>query len=461
MKSAFVANVSHEIRTPMNAILGFTEMLMRDTVLTAQQRQYLETIGNSGEHLLELINDVLEMSKIESGRTSLQPAGFNVRLLFRDLESMFRMKSNEKSLQLTIEVGPTIPVSIVSDKQKFRQIIINLIGNAIKFTQEGKVTVRTWAQLIKDSPGQLRVFVDVEDTGLGIAEEEIGKLFRIFSQTASGAASGGTGLGLAISRNFARMLGGDITVTSRLGKGSVFQLEILAEQGHIDWKDPALDKKIIGLVSDQKTCSILIVDDEDLNRQILVNIFTKMGFETRQAVDGEEAVALCEESAPDIVLMDIQMPKVDGYEATRRIKALSTEMNVPVIGLSAGVFEADRNKALSCGMDAFVSKPFKTQDLLHTIAEFLELRYLYEEPSNPTFSAGMEPAFQAAELEKIPIELVHQLCASAGSADYYELMKWIDKLEPFSSPLAGLLRDLARRYNYETCIEVLERKRIQ
>ena len=455
MKSAFVAHMSHEIRTPMNAILGFTEILLRDEALTGSQRQHLETIGRSSEHLLELINDVLEMSKIESGRSSLNQAEFYVRQVLDDVAGMFRAKSDEKSIRLSMETDPDVPVSIFADKQKFRQILINLVGNAIKFTMEGQVAVRMRTQPEGGIPGRLRLFLDVSDSGPGIRHEEIGSLFRMFSQTAEGAGSGGTGLGLAISRNFARMMGGDIIVTSQLGIGSCFHVEILAEEGRGDLKDLVQERTISGLAPGQKSCRILIVDDEEVNCRLISHILEKVGFETRQAADGEAAITVFVRWEPDIVLMDCQMPNMDGYEATRRLKALRP---VSVIGVSAGVFETDRKNALDCGMDAFVVKPFKARELLDLVADFLHLRYLYDELPEPKILAGPEPASFEEELEKLPFELVEQIHFSAGSADYYELMKWIDEAGHFSIMLANHLRSLARRFDYEACIAIAERK---
>lgn len=452
MKSAFIANVSHEIRTPMNAILGFTEMLMRDSSLTEQQMQHLSVIEKSGEHLLELINDVLEMSKIESGHASINASTFNSRLLLRDLESMFRIKANEKNLQLSFAAEPSLPPLIIADKQKLRQILINLIGNAIKFTDLGKVSVIMGAAPVFERPGQYKIFVDVEDTGLGIAKEEINQLFLLFSQTSGGSVKGGTGLGLAISRSFARMMGGDITFTSQLGRGSCFHVEIIAEQGSSDSNFAVNEGKPIELYPGQTVPKILIVDDEELNRQILVGILNKIGFDTIQAANGEAAVDALVEWRPDLILMDIQMPVMNGYEATRRIKMNTAGKNVPVIGLSAGVFEEDRLLALQSGMDDFVPKPFKSQSLLHTIAKYLSLEYLYEE-------ANKGEGLVDVELETIPQDLLEQIRVCAGSADYDELMKAIDRIDKYSNHVAGHLRILANRYDYEACVEMIERKR--
>ena len=455
MKSAFVANISHEIRTPMNAIMGFTEILLRDTSLTDQQRKHLETVSQSGSHLLELINDVLEMSKIEAGRSTANPIEFDVRLVLHDLESMFRVKADEKLLQLSIKAESTVPVSIVTDKQKFRQMLINLIGNAVKFTKKGKVSVRAWTRPISEKPGFLFVFVDVEDTGPGIPAEDFEKLFRVFSQTEMGAAEGGTGLGLTISRSFARLLGGDITVTSRQGKGSCFHVEILAKQGGNERTEPACIREVTRLAPDQKVWRALIVDDEEVNRLLLSKIMERAGFETRLAVDGEQAVALFSEWFPDLVLMDVQMPKMDGYESTRHIKSLSQDKAVPVIGISAGVFEEDRKNALNSGMDAFVTKPFKAQDLLHIIAEHLPVQYLYAESTSLPSSIVMDKLLLEEEIGKVSAEIIEQILIYAENADYFELMKQIDKLEVFSPMLGAYLRDLSLHFDYELCIKII------
>ena len=458
MKSAFVANISHEIRTPMNAIMGFTEILLRDASLTERQRQHLETIERSGGHLLELINDVLEMSRIEAGRSKISLAEFDVRTVLYDLGSMFRTKADEKALQLTVQGDPSLPASIVTDRQKFRQILINLVGNALKFTNQGRVAVHVWSEPAGGKPGFIRLLAGVEDTGPGIAPADMSKLFESFSQTAAGTAAGGAGLGLTISRNYARLLGGDITVTSEQGTGSRFLVEILAETGRPDVPESDGSGEVVGLEPGQRAWRILAVDDERINRLLLCEILDSIGFDTRAAVDGEGALAAAEEWRPDLVLMDVQMPGMGGYEATRRIKAV---WDIPVIGISAGVFEQDRQQALASGMDAFLVKPFNSRDLLRNISEHLPVKLLFRNRDEKAAPTAPSPTMLQSALARVPAGLLDQIRASAGAAEFYELIGQVKTLEQYSPELAVYLREFAVRYDYENCLQILGRGRQQ
>ena len=455
MQNAFLANVSHEIRTPMNAILGFTGILLQDESLTDQQRQQLKTIAQSSEHLLNLINGVLEMSMNEAGKSTYHPAEFNLRQVLRELESQFLRRVKEKNLRLSIEFEQDLPVSIVSDKQKFLQILVNLVSNALQNTKKGTVTVRLWSRPTSDAAGRLRIFAEVEDSGPGIAAKDLAKLFAVFSQTDTGASWGETGLELSISRNYARQLGGDITVTSQLGQGSCFHVEILAEQGQGYLAEKTGGAIVTYLEPDQRQWRVLIVDNEKNNRLLLEKILHKVGFETKQAIDGENAVAICEEWSPDLVLMDVQMPIMDGYEATRRIKTLPRSKAAPVIGVSGGNLEEDRQKALTSGMEMFIRKPLKPQELLRIIEELLPVRYLYEDAVLATPIAETDPASMVDELRKIPAELIRLLGDSAESADYYQLQQGIEKTAAFSPILATYLRNILRRFNYVAFLQLV------
>ena len=459
LKGAFVANVSHEIRTPMNAILGFTEMMLREPGLPQRHRQYLQTIVKSGEHLLELINDVLEISKIESGRLNLQETDFSLQQLLEDLQAMFLPKATSKGLKLTIARAKETPDAVIADRQKLSQILINLIDNAIKFTEQGEVSVRFQSCHETAGRGDIRLRVEVRDEGPGISEKEQAGLFQLFSQTSLGAARGGTGLGLAISRNFARLMGGDITVRSRPGAGSVFFLDVPARTGQSDYREIADGGKILRLETDQKKYRILVVDDEPMNREVMAGILSQAGFEFKPAGDGMAALQLFEEWLPDLVLMDIRMSGIDGYEATRSLRTLAMGVNVPIIGVSASVFEQDRQQAIEAGMDDFISKPFKAQELLLRIGVLLNARYLYEPDSGSDSVVGKGRSAKAdlisSALAKIPSELLQSLRESAENADYFQLMALIEQVRDYSSPMAEELRNLVQSYNYDACIDLL------
>jgi PAS domain S-box-containing protein len=320
-KSAFLANMSHEIRTPMNAILGFSQLMQRDKDATPRQKQQLETINRSGEHLLSLINDILEIAKAEAGRTTLKLSAFDLGQVVADVETMLRPRAEAKGLALEVALSSDLPRFVESDEGKLRQILLNLISNALKFTQKGSVTLRLGTR--PGSAGELELTAEVEDTGPGIAQQEIGRLFHPFEQAQAGlTGGGGTGLGLAISREYARLMGGDITVKSQPGQGSVFSSYIVIKVA------PAATiagtphpRQVKGLMPGQPRYRVLVTDDKSDNRDFLVQLLGPAGFDVHQAVDGKDAVAQFEAWLPQIILMDLQMPVMDGHEAMRRIRA--------------------------------------------------------------------------------------------------------------------------------------------
>ena len=381
-KSAFLADMSHEIRTPLNAILGFSELMREERSATQQQREWLDIINDAGRHLLALINDVLDIAKIEAGRIKLAHKVFSPKELFEGVEQLFRDKARAKRLDLKFDGIDQLTGFIETDEAKVRQILVNLIGNALKFTEQGSVYCRVLALPIGNN--KLRLEVEVIDTGPGIAEAELDKVFSSFQQTQSGReTAGGTGLGMAISREYAQLMGGDITVTSQLNAGSRFLFAIvapMAEKPHGDAKRQtiqALKKDFVGT-------KILIVDDKVNNRQLLIDTLQPLGFNISQACDGQQAVAQFAQEPTDLVLMDRRMPVMDGIEAARRIKATKAGCDTPIIALTASAFEEQREELLASGLDDFLSKPFQRQALLQMIARHLSLDYDYSSPDDIT-----------------------------------------------------------------------------
>src|ERR1035437_2700027 len=369
--------MSHEIRTPMNAIMGFSQLMMRDTELTSLQKKHLQTINRSGEHLLALINDILELSKIEAGRSTLNPAAFDLNGMLDEIETMFRMRTDEKNLRVLVERVGDLPACVVGDANKLRQVFVNLIGNAVKFTGKGGVSVRVG---IKTRSGPaLRLMVEVEDTGVGIAEEEIRKLFRPFEQAESGKKiQTGTGLGLAISREFVRLMGGDISVSSQLDKGSIFRFEInIAEGREGAMAKKAESRRVTGLQPGQKMRRVLIADDKDDNRVLLVQMLGRIGFDVRAVVDGEQAVKEFEKWRPHMILMDMRMPVRNGYEAIERIRSSVNGKKVKIVSVTASAFDTDRKEALEIGADDFLGKPFREEVLLEKIKALMKVEYVY------------------------------------------------------------------------------------
>ncbi|MBD0303415.1 MAG: response regulator, partial [Tolypothrix sp. T3-bin4] len=423
-KSEFLSSMSHELRTPLNAILGFSQVMVRDSSLNNQHQQHLEIINRASEHLLSLINDILEMSKIEAGRTQLNESSFNLRELLETLEKMLRLKAVSKKLQLNFEVADGVPHFVKGDECKLRQILINLLGNAIKFTERGSVTLQVkmkveeslavetaefadiqtkpagagseqsvpgdfdWVDANSIRPVFLqysefvRLQFEIEDTGPGIAAEEMNKLFEPFEQTKTGHKSHqGTGLGLPISRKFVQMMGGDITVSSTPDLGSKFTFDIqirLADPSDVKMLKP--QKKVIGLALDQPEYRILVVDDRADNRLVLVRLLSSIGLLVREAENGQEAVAVWEDWQPQLIWMDMRMPVMDGYEATKQIKAHPLGKTTVIIALTASAFENERKSILAAGCDDFLPKPFEANILFAKMGEFLGIRYVYEEP---------------------------------------------------------------------------------
>ena len=451
MKSAFLANMSHEIRTPMNAILGFTELLLRDDSLSVQQRHYLTTVSRSGEHLLELLNDVLETSKIEAGQMRINSAPFDIRLMLDYLDSMFRQKIEDKSLVFSVDADRLEYGHFVADQQKLRQIVINLLGNALKFTQAGRIDLRVWTEPCSGGePTECYLFFEVADTGMGIAAAEQESIFQVFSQTREGAQIGGTGLGLSISRSLARMMGGDIVVESEPGKGSCFRVHICA-RAVVAAKLRPMKKRVVGLVESGARRRILIVDDEILNREFLQSFLLQIGFDVAEATDGDTALGLIASWQPDLVLMDVMMPGMDGNATTRKIREQWPELKV--VGLSANVFEEAERKAYESGMNLYVRKPYKEIELLHAIGEMLSVTFRYEDEHGGAGSEVMAANCFKPDLSLLADEQISALSQAASFGDYYHLLELLAEIDaPAGGPLqesVQCMREMVEKYDYE------------
>lgn len=383
-KSNFLANMSHELRTPMNAILGFTEILLRSHHLPLKDKDYLSIISKSGQHLLTLINDVLDMSKIEAGCLSLNEKEVSLYDLLQDIQSMLSLKADNKGLDLVLDCDPDVPQFIKTDELKLRQVLINLMSNGIKFTQQGSVTLRV-RKIPQSHLSKTVLHFEVEDTGTGIAPEEMEKLFQPFEQTQSSSQSSeGTGLGLAISQKFVQFMGGEITVRSVVNQGSCFSFALLVSlsDSPVSILPQVPKKSILRLADNQPTYRILVADDTRLNRLLLVKLLTDLGFEVQEAVNGEDAIALWLSWRPHLIFMDMRMPKLDGFEATQRIRTQEQQGRfpyTPIIALTASLLHESRSQILATGCDDVVYKPFSPEDLYNTIAQQIGVRYLYQE----------------------------------------------------------------------------------
>jgi len=454
-KSAFLANMSHEIRTPMNAILGFSQLMLRDKNISPQQTQYLGTINRSGEHLLALINDILEMSKIEAGRTTLDPTTFDLPALIEDLVMMFRVRTDEKKLSFSAEMIGDVPRYIVTDINKLRQVFINLLGNAVKFTERGGISLRVRAD--RDAATGPCLRIDIEDTGSGISPDEQGKLFQYFEQTKTGQKKGtGTGLGLAISREFVRLMGGDITVNSHVGKGSVFAIHMPLKEGEAqEVQRKEKTRQVLGFQSGQAKCRVLIVDDQEDNRQLLAQILGPVGFEIRLAIDGEQAVKEFREWRPHLILMDSRMPVMDGHDAIRRIRDAADGKDLKIIAVSASALNEDRQVLIGIGADDFIAKPIQESELFQKIHTHLGVKYVYAE--EPAAAATQEAADLTSEsLAGLPQDLIQSMREAVITADLDQLLAKIQEVEAGAPRIAQELRRLAEGFQYQKLLDLLK-----
>lgn len=378
-KTQFLANMSHELRTPLNAILGFTQVMARDSRLDEEQQGQIQIINRSGEHLLGLINSILDLSKIEAGQMQLQFASFDLHHLCYDLTDLLNSKAQVKGITLECSYDPDVPPLLYGDGGKLRQVLINLIGNAIKFTTQGGVALHIVNLAPEENPHRLQF--TVSDTGVGIAPEEMHALFQAFAQTESGLKSqSGTGLGLAISQKFIALMGGNLQVKSTLGEGSQFFFTLMLPPGDAaDVVIAAQSLPVVGLAPNQKTYRILVVDDRWENSHLVDKLLSSVGFEVKTASNGAEGIEVWREWEPDLIWMDMRMPIMDGYEATTRIKATPQGRKTVVIALTASAFEEQRSQVLAAGCDDFVRKPFREAVLFDKMAEYLGVEYIYGE----------------------------------------------------------------------------------
>ncbi|WP_341737598.1 ATP-binding protein [Microcoleus sp. CAWBG640] len=446
-KSTFLANMSHELRTPLNAIIGFAHLLVHSKKTAPEQQSSLDIINRSGEHLLKLINDILSLSKIEAGQITLESNAFDLYSLLSDIEGMFQLKTQSSGLQLVFERSSDVPQYVRTDESKLRQVLINLLGNAVKFTEAGRVklTVKCLQSMAKKPLPKFFLQFSVKDTGPGIAPDEVSRLFKPFVQTEAGRKSQtGTGLGLPISNSFVKLMGGEIKVKSSVGKGTVFSFYIKvshATESEIYDRQP--QKRVKGLASNQQIYRILVADDESANRLLLTQILKSAGFLVWFADNGIEAVKLWRKYKPDLIWMDLRMPVLDGFQAAQKIRALPDGSNTKIIALSANAFVKTQELALSNGFDDFVAKPFRETVIFEKMALHLGVRYIYEEES-PRKSEQDEPVMQLTpeSLSVLPRESIEKLYKAAACGDEQAVRLLIERMELSQKQIAAALTKL-------------------
>ncbi len=456
-KSIFIANMSHELRSPLNAIIGFSQLMLRANNLPYDQYENAGIIYRSGEYLLTLINHILDLSKIEAGKATLNVHDFDLYRLLNDLEDMLHLRASNEGLNLIFNHGENIPRYICTDSVKLRQVLINLISNSIKFTRKGKITVSVNRKDTEITDVFLLDF-QVRDTGVGIATAELSKLFDAFSQAQAGKEmQEGTGLGLAISSKFVQLMGGDIVVESELGKGTTFQFSIEAKLGQITVNNhPQEYQQVIGLAPGQPTYKILTVDDKPINRQLLFKLLAPLGFEMREACNGQEAITIWDEWEPHLIWMDMRMPVMDGYDATKHIKSTTKGNATAIIALTASVLEEEKAIVLSAGCDDFLRKPFAEHTIFDALAKHLGVKYIYADTSFENLESIEEKSLTSDSLKCMDQEWItkfYEATLEANTNLVIELVKEIPQTEPF---LIQSLTKLARQFEFEKLVDLVE-----
>jgi signal transduction histidine kinase/FixJ family two-component response regulator len=438
-KSEFLANMSHELRTPLNGILGYTQIFKKDKTLIERQKNGIDIIHQCGEHLLTLINDILDLSKIEARKMELYPKEFHFPQFLNGIYELCRIRAEQKGIPLIYQTLSPLPKFIRADEKRLRQVLINLLSNAVKFTEKGSITFKVGYQ-----EGKLRF--EVEDTGIGIASDQLEEIFLPFQQVGEESRkTEGTGLGLAISRQLVQMMGGELKVNSTLGKGSVFWLDLdLPEASQETDVAKIEERNIIGIVGSKR--KVLVVDDKWANRSVLVNLLEPLGFEVLEATDGLDGLNKAHEFKPDVILMDLVMTVMDGFEATRRLRMLPDLKKVVVIAISASVFDFDQQQSREVGCDDFLPKPVRERDLLEKLRFYLGLEWVYEEKDVEAIAASRRVvgSRQEEKINSLPPEL------RPASPRDFTLQTSI--VAPPAEELAVLL-DLAMRGNLRGIVE--------
>ncbi|MEB3281687.1 MAG: PAS domain S-box protein [Lyngbya sp.] len=472
-KSIFLANMSHELRSPLNAILGFSQLLNGSSNLTPEQQNNLNIIQRSGEHLLSLINEILDLSKIEAGRTILIEEAFDLWELVEEIQDLFRLKASQKNLQFFFILNPNLPRYIKSDRVKLRQILVNLLSNAIKFTRQGTVTLEANVSenspvcLIDSETSGVELHFKVSDTGVGIESEELDYLFQPFVQTQSGIQSQqGTGLGLAICQGYIKLFGGRIEVNSQPEVGTTFEVKVTVMPVDSAESIPEIysENRVIGLQPNQPRYRILIVDDEAYNRQLLEQILASVGFELQTANNGLEAVRKWQSFQPHLIWMDLKMPVLDGYEATRQIRLLETQSQASgssrtvIIALTASAYNYQKEAALQADCDDFLQKPLQIGVILNKITEHLKVQYLYEEFSRPSQTVCRENDLShiQSELATLSPNWKFRLTEALLSLDAEEINRLITEIIPEKEELANYLKYHTDNFNYESILKLIE-----
>ncbi len=443
-KSVFLANMSHELRTPLNAILGYTDILQCNREIGNSAQTGLEIIQHSSDHLLTLINDILDLARVEAGKLEIHPAPFKLSNFLQQIIGIIQARAEQKNLSLTYENLSPLPDVVVADETRLRQVLLNLLGNAVKFNDEGSLslTVTALEQIQQGEEEEVCLRFRVEDSGIGIAADQLERIFQPFKQAGEiHRQSEGTGLGLAISHKIVQQMGGELQVESELGRGSAFWFDLtlpVSEKGAGD--EPSLSRSIVGYTGDRR--KVLVVDDKIYNRQLLVDLLQPLGFVLNEAEDGQQAIDRALLWQPDVIVMDLVMPVKSGFDAVREMRQMSELKNMPIVAISASVSKSDRGKSFKAGFDEFLPKPIKAQILFDCLAAQLGLTWVYAEVDSESEAPMVAP----------PNEQLSELYKLAEEGQIYELQEYAMRLEAEGEtyiPFAQQLEKLARRFDIQ------------
>ena len=462
-KSSFIAHMSHELRTPLNGILGFTQILQKDPSLNSKQHESINTIHQCGSHLLDLINDILYLAKSEASKVELHLTNFNLLSFLKDLSNIISLRAQQKGIAFDYQVQPSLPTIVRCDQTRLRQVLLNVIGNAVKFTATGGVIFKVG--YVEDGENRQKIRFQVEDTGVGIQTDELANIFLPFQQAgADKFAHEGTGLGLAISQNIVQQMGGEIKVSSERGKGSVFYFDLDLPEVTPDHENIKIsERRVVGFKG--KKYKILVADDQSNNRAFLVKLLCPLGFEVREANNGEDCLQQAQQDPPHIILLDLVMPVLDGFETSRRLRKYPNFNETVIIATSASAFPEDRSLSYQSGCNSFLPKPIRFEQLLELLEVHLELEWIYEQSSRPNIVTKESVEENSAEdysqssMITPPDEELNLLLDLAKQGNIARILERAELLEKTNSqylPFARTLRQLGENFQERKIREFIE-----
>ncbi|MCG7866201.1 MAG: ATP-binding protein [Candidatus Thiodiazotropha taylori] len=457
-KSEFLAHMSHELRSPLNAILGFSQLLSQDPGISLENRRKIEIIKLSGDQLLSMINDVLDLSKIEAGVVELKPDVVNVRTLLEDLRQIYAMRAGQEGLAFKLILDKKFPSYIEVDEHKLRQILNNLLSNAVKFTKQGEISIRASIPQAKKGHQNVILEFEVTDTGPGIAAEEQAYIFQPFIQGSQAESSMGAGLGLDITRSFVELMGGNVWVESEVDLGASFhvQIPVVLKEKHLAKNPPIESRRILGLSPDQPDWRILIVEDNYENALLLSEILTKVGFDVQTAINGYQAVEMFRTWCPNLIWMDLRMPIMDGYEATRRIRKLSEGESVKIIAVTASSFTDEHLEILEAGCDGVVHKPFQDNTIYEMLAEQLGVIYEYEEVSPANLMSEIDEEELRHLVSNLSPSLKQSLHEVIKDLNTKRVKAVLDTADSSDSKAAAAIRVLVDEFRFDRIQNLLK-----